>query len=451
MITKTFEDPIIPLARAGVLKKFPLLGSVMSGVKFIPVPQIQTAATDGVRVFYNPDHFKEISHEDRVVLFAHELMHIAFDHIPRGVGKNRELWNISTDAVINQIIKNEGLELLDYLIDMPEAINMSAQELYNQLVSKTNDNNEGKSNDDEPESGTDNNSNIENHDFWQGDPNEQGDDDNNKDDSESDGSGENHSENMGDNQDDESDQGNKNRDNSAGQDDKSDLEKSFSTKNSKAKQQLGEKIKKSMREASEAGMISGGNNLSLGLVGYSQPKLSWKRILKREFEKEEERWSYRRANEDNYYQARVGSFDEYDKARTEILIDTSSSVNENLLRSFLREVKGIIKDSDIFVGCFDTAFYGFTEIKSAKDIDSYKLRGRGGTNFNVALKSFSNDKAVNKIIFTDGEATVAENTYNMSISNLMWLIWGNAKFNPCVGKVIRVDKKTLEKNEENEM
>ena len=53
---------------------------------------------------------------------------------------------------------------------------------------------------------------------------------------------------------------------------------------------------------------------------------------------------------------------------TEIVLDTSGSIDDKLLRNFLRECKNILNFYKIKVGCFDTKFYGFTEIKNMKDI-----------------------------------------------------------------------------------
>ena len=52
------------------------------------------------------------------------------------------------------------------------------------------------------------------------------------------------------------------------------------------------------------------------------------------------------------------------------------------------QLKPLLKESKLYVGCFDTKFYGFKEIKSKRDVDEFKFEGRGGTSFNVAAHSF---------------------------------------------------------------
>ncbi len=60
---------------------------------------------------------------------------------------------------------------------------------------------------------------------------------------------------------------------------------------------------------------------------------------------------------------------------TEIVLDTSGSISEKMLKNFLRECRYIIEESKVKVGCFDTKFYGFHEIKSLKDIDEMEYAG----------------------------------------------------------------------------
>ena len=60
---------------------------------------------------------------------------------------------------------------------------------------------------------------------------------------------------------------------------------------------------------------------------------------------------------------------------TEIVLDTSWSIDDNLLRNFLRECKNILKFSRLKAGCFDTLFYGFQEIRTEEDIDNMVFLG----------------------------------------------------------------------------
>ena len=131
----------------------------------------------------------------------------------------------------------------------------------------------------------------------------------------------------------------------------------------------------------------------------------------------------------------IEQFRPYPVPHAEILLDTSASIDEDLLRAFVRGVKEILReDAVVKVGCFDTEFYGFQEIKSEKDITSLEIKGAGGTNFETAVKAFTGD-AETKIIFTDGYADMPETR-----CDAIWLVYSDMPVNPPGGKVIYVKK-----------
>ena len=75
-------------------------------------------------------------------LFAHEICHVAFEHIFRSEGKDKRLWNIATDSVINALLKQDGLPMIEGGVDIPEAINYDAEEMYNKLLEEQKKNQE---------------------------------------------------------------------------------------------------------------------------------------------------------------------------------------------------------------------------------------------------------------------------------------------------------------------
>ena len=128
-------------------------------------------------------------------------------------------------------------------------------------------------------------------------------------------------------------------------------------------------------------------------------------------------------------------FKPYPVPHAEILLDTSASVDADLLRAFVRGVKGLLQaDAVVRVGCFDTEFYGFQEIRSEQDIDKLELRGAGGTNFEAAIHAFTGD-AETRIIFTDGYAEMPEER-----CDAIWLVYSDMPVHPNGGRVIYVRK-----------
>ena len=124
----------------------------------------------------------------------------------------------------------------------------------------------------------------------------------------------------------------------------------------------------------------------------------------------------------------------YPVARSEVLIDTSGSVDLEQLRAFIRAVKALLRDSLLCVGCFDMKFYGFHEIHSEQDIEELELKGGGGTDFNVAVNAFTGD-AENQIIFTDGYAEMPERR-----CDAIWIVYGSPSIHPNGGRVIYLNE-----------
>ena len=165
--------------------------------------------------------------------------------------------------------------------------------------------------------------------------------------------------------------------------------------------------------------------------------LDWKYLLREEINEKYD-WSYKNASIENGVV--VAHLEEIAKPEVEILLDTSGSISDVVLRNFLLECNSILKTAKIKVGCFDTKFYGFKEIRTTNDIENLELLGHGGTNFLVAVNAFSKG-ATNKIIFTDGKGKIQNEN-----SNIIWIIFGDEeKIELKNGRVIYINNEQLRK------
>ena len=160
------------------------------------------------------------------------------------------------------------------------------------------------------------------------------------------------------------------------------------------------------------------NKININDVGVSKQLIDWRKVLKSAICKNYD-WSYKNASIENGII--TPHLEEIFESNTEILLDTSGSIDDDILKSFLRECKHIFNTSKIKVGCFDTKFYGFQDIKNVNDIDKLNFVGGGGTDFSVAIESFSS-RVDNKIIFTDGRSFMP-NQY----CNCIWVVFGDKK------------------------
>ena len=454
-----------------MLVKYPFFGSVVASVGYEENKDIPTAATDGETIYYNSEYLEGLSVEEQTFVFAHEVCHIAFNHILRSEGKNPELWNIATDGVINQFLKRDGLKMAPGGIDMAEAISYDAEQLYEKLLqekqqrqqqsgqgnsqqnqeSKQQSNDGKQSGDNQQQSQSQQQGNSgsgslqeQKKQSQEQSGGESGEDPQKEDESKQDVGHDTHSmweqavkkhkeqQEKTDKKVEEKDELEKKQEELESMGEKDAFKKNLEDKK-KQLQELKEAISK---QASQAGASTNGDIRTVNDIGSAKPLIDWRYVL-RDAIKYDVDWSYKNATlEDGVVSANL---EEQPMPETEIVLDTSGSINEVLLKNFLRECKNILQHTKLKVGCFDTEFYGFHEIRTEEDIEKMRFEGEGGTDFDVAVGAFSR-RVENKIIFTDGEASMPDMPLDA-----IWIVFGGEKINPKGGKVIHIDNEQLER------
>ena len=116
-----------------LLVKYPFFGSVITNINYVETNKVQAAGTDGKTIYFNPEFVANLQAKEQIFLFAHEVCHIAFNHILRSKDKEKEVWNIATDAVINAFLQKDGLPLIEGGVNISEAIDYNAEEMYEKL------------------------------------------------------------------------------------------------------------------------------------------------------------------------------------------------------------------------------------------------------------------------------------------------------------------------------
>lgn len=485
-----------------LLIKYPTFGSVIANLEFQASKDIATAGTDGKVLLYNPKFVSGLSDKERTFLFAHEVCHVAFEHIFRSEGKDKQLWNIATDSVINALLKQDGLPMIEGGVDIPEAVNYDAEEMYNKLLEEKKKQQEQQSSQgNQQQQNSQGNQEQQSSQGSQEQQNSQG----NQEQQRSQGNQEQQSsqgsqkqQSSQDNQEQQSSQGGQGQQNSqeqteeqadVGHDTHSLWDKAIEERKKEQQEQAQQKARKESKttakdkekqddaeqteqetnefvekgeketfkqnkierrkqlqelskELAEQSSHEAGTGIQrqgkkLSDIGIATPLIDWRKLL-RQAVKYDEEWTRKNARMRNgYFRHKV---EEIPIPETEILLDTSGSVSETLLRNFLRECKNILANSKVKVGCFNTEFHGFTELRRVEDIDNMSFPIGGGTDFNAAVEAFSR-RVPNKIIFTDGEAPMPEK----AVRNVIWVVFGNQQINPRGGKVININGEQLRK------
>lgn len=476
-----------------LLIKYPTFGSVIANLEFQASKDIATAGTDGKVLLYNPKFVSGLSDKERTFLFAHEVCHVAFEHIFRSEGKDKQLWNIATDSVINALLKQDGLPMIDGGVDIPEAVNYDAEEMYNKLLeekkkqqeqqssqgNQQQQNSQGNQQQQDSQGSQEQQSSqgSQEQQSSQGNQEQQSSQGSQKQQSSQSGQGQQNSQEQTEEQADVGhdthslwdkaiEERKKEQQEQAQQKAKKESKKTAKDKEKQddteqTEQQTNEFVEKGEKEtfkqnkierrkqlqelskelaeqsSHEAGTGIQRQGKKLSDIGIATPLIDWRKLL-RQAVKYDEEWTRKNARMRNgYFRHKV---EEIPIPETEILLDTSGSVSETLLRNFLRECKNILANSKVKVGCFNTEFHGFTELRRVEDIDNMSFPIGGGTDFNAAVEAFSR-RVPNKIIFTDGEAPMPEK----AVRNVIWVVFGNQQINPRGGKVININGEQLRK------
>ena len=463
-----------------LLIKYPTFGSVIANIEFQASKDIETAGTDGKVLLYNPKFLGGLSEKQQIFIFAHEICHVAFEHIFRSEGKDKRLWNIATDSVINALLKQDGLPMVEGGVDIPEAINYDAEEMYNKLLEEEKkqeqQNSQGNqrqhnsqdSQEQQDSQGSQRQQNSQDSQEEQNVQDSQGGQNSQSGQEETDIGHDTHSlwdkaieerkreqqeqvEKKGQEQRQTKKKEKKERTDGEEQGEKKKREveekskfaeqgerETFKQNKIERRKQLQELSRELANKSShEAGDGIQREGKKLSDIGIATPLIDWRKLLRQAIRYDEE---YTRKNarmRNGYFRHRI---EQLPMPEAEILLDTSGSVSEVLLKNFLRECKNILDNSKVKVGCFNTEFHGFTELKKPEDIDNMSFPIGGGTDFNVAVGAFSR-KAPNKIIFTDGEADMPRET----VRNVIWVVFGDEKINPKGGKVINITGEQLRK------
>lgn len=435
-----------------MLARYPRFASEISSanIEYRTDLKYHTAATDGKNIYFDPDYLASLSESDRLFLIAHELLHIKFAHMFRlldenGEKRNTDIWNEATDAIINANLQRDGFKIKKGYVDRPDALEYSAEELYDILLKEKenkNNNNQssGQNNSDENGTGdakesnsTDESSIGDDHSLWEEAFKKMNKSDNDQ----------------------ESPSDKKEESSSSSKtpvdkfDEREEFSKNREERRAKAKENL-ERMKEQMLKDFENDKSF--QSFNLGDVGESKESIDWKVLLRREIEKSETIWSNRRSIAENNYAYRLEEYDTEDEAETEVMIDVSGSVDLDLVRAFLRTLKPLLKHSKLKVGCFNEKFWGMVEINSINDIDNFIIpegaKGRSAwtEDWDLAVRTFTKKREINKIVFTDGYPQPGKMPKeDLRRENVIWLVYGSKNFRPCCGKVINITEEQLER------
>lgn len=130
---------ILSDVRRQLINDYPFIGSIAMAMDIVPIRDIRvpTACTDGTTIYFDIDFLSKLKNDERLFVFAHEVWHAALCHMTRKECREAELFNISADLEVNQLLTNDGFIRLKGCC-YPDVFNvpkdLSAEQYYELLL-----------------------------------------------------------------------------------------------------------------------------------------------------------------------------------------------------------------------------------------------------------------------------------------------------------------------------
>ena len=371
-------------------------------VYWLTADEVDTAATDGKNLFFNPEFFLGLDPDERIFLVLHEVMHNVYNHGIRLGFRDHTTWNEAGDYVINDDLIQRGFKMpKDGLHDVGYR-GMSADGVYEDLISKKD---KGQSNAPAP---------------WQDikapPDSQQGDGTPDPNGNGQGGQGQNQG--LGGVQ-------------APTAQEVEDHNKNLLTQATQASQMSGDK----------AGTVPG--SLERTLEEMLKPKLPWNKILaKFLFSLNKNDYSWRKPNRRFISQGIImPSLYSEGVGRIDFAIDTSGSVSKSDFDRFISEIGYVFKafkPTEVGVMQFDSILQSNDKCCSVQDFMKLEFKGGGGTQIEPVLEAYKSNNSKALIILTDG---YLHQSIDIDPKKpVVWCIYDNPSFIPAFGTAIHFDK-----------
>lgn len=125
-------------ARVRLQLDHPFWASISGRLEHSISTSVETAATDGTWVKYNPDFIAKLSVPETTFLIAHEAGHVALGHHLRCGDRDPELWNIACDYAVNWLLQQDGFVLPQGALIDPQYKDLSSEGIYERIKGQPN-------------------------------------------------------------------------------------------------------------------------------------------------------------------------------------------------------------------------------------------------------------------------------------------------------------------------
>ena len=389
-------------ARIGLLLRHSFFGNLATRMQLVNADEwCSTAATDGLKFYYNSRFIMMLKPKEVEFLVGHEVLHVVYDHIGRRGNRDPQLWNIADDYAVNADLKRHKVgEFIKTVPCLYEAKydGKSAEEIYDDLYDKVEK------------------INVEDLIDQMIDDHMEGESQGESDGEEVDGSGKG---------------------------------KGRPKMSPEERERVRQEVKQAIINAAqgaEAGSVPKG--VERLIKHHTNPVMPWRELIQTNLTSSiRTDFSFIRPNRRGWHMdAIMPGMTPGEEIDVVVSLDMSGSITDKQGQAFLGEIAGMMDAFDgykVHVFCFDTEIYNPQDFTSENldSIDSYEPAGGGGTDFD-AIFTYLKENAIEPkrlIVFTDGYPCGSWG--DPDYCDTTWIIHGDKDPNPPFGTFAIYDEK----------
>lgn len=374
-------------ARIGLLLRHSFFGNLATRLKLINADDwCSTAATDGLKFYYNSRFINMLKPKEVEFLVGHEVLHVVYDHMGRRGNRDPQMFNVANDYAVNADLKRhkvgEFIKTVPCLYEV-KYDGKASEEIYDDLMK-----NVSKINLDDLVDQL-----VDDH---------------------LDGEGE-------------------------GED--GDKEGKRPKMSPEERERVRQEVKQAILNAAQgadAGSIPKG--VERLIRQHTNPVMPWRELIQTNLTSAiRTDFSWMRPSRRGWHSdAIMPGMTPGEEIDVTIAIDMSGSISDKQAQAFLGEIAGMMNSFDgykLHVFCFDTDVYNPANFTSENmdTIDSYEPAGGGGTDFDVIFAYLRREAIEPKrlIVFTDGYPCGSWG--DPEYADTTWIIHGDKDPNPPFG------------------
>ena len=377
-------------ARIGLLLRHSFFGNLATRMQLINADLwCSTAATDGLKFYYNSRFIMMLKPKEVEFLVGHEVLHVVYDHMGRRGNRDPEIWNIADDYAVNADLKRhkvgEFIKTVPCLYEQ-KYDGKAAEEIYDDLMKNV----QKISIEDLLDQMIDDHMDDEDGDGEEGEGNKKG-------------------------------------------------------KRPSMSPEERERVRQEVKQAIiNAASSAEAGSLPLGverlIKQHTNPVMPWRELIQTNLTSAiRTDYSWMRPSRRGWHMdAIMPGMNPGEEIDVVVAIDMSGSISNKQAQQFLGEIGGMMNSFDgykVHVFCFDTETYNPKDFSSENMdlIDEYEPMGGGGTDFDCIFTYLKDIGNVPKrlIVFTDGYPFGSWG--DADYCDTTWVIHGDKNPNPPFG------------------